>query len=134
MQAKAHPLFSLRDAMGRTQMIVMAARQEFLDKNRAALNDFFEDMLTSFRWFHDPKNHDEAVAIVARVTKQPAESLTQYLWTAKDFYYDPNFQPDLKALQNNIDALHSLDMIKGEVDVKNYVDLSFANEAVRRLK
>jgi sulfonate transport system substrate-binding protein len=133
-QANTHTLFSLRDAMGRTQMIVMAARQGFLDKNRAALNDFFEDMLASFRWFHDPKNHDEAVAIVSRVTKQPPEGLTQYLWTTKDFYYDPNFQPDLAALQNNINALHSLDMIKGDVDVKKYVDLSFVKEAAQRLK
>jgi NitT/TauT family transport system substrate-binding protein len=133
-RANTHTLFSLRDAMGRTQMIVMAARQGFLDKNRAALNDFFEDMLASFRWFHDPKNHDEAVAIVSRVTKQPPEGLTQYLWTTKDFYYDPNFQPDLAALQNNINALHSLDMIKGDVDVKKYVDLSFVKEAAQRLK
>jgi NitT/TauT family transport system substrate-binding protein len=134
MQANAHTLFTLRDAMGRTQMIVLAARQGFLDKNRAALNDFFEDMLASLRWFHDPKNHDEAVAIVSRLTKQPAASLTKYLWTDKDFYYNLDGLPDLNALQNNIKALRGLDMIKGDVDVKKYVDLSFIQEAARRLR
>jgi NitT/TauT family transport system substrate-binding protein len=134
MQANAHSLFTLRDAMGRTQMIVLAARQGFLDKNRAALDDFFEDMLASLRWFHDPKNHDEAVAIVARVTKQPAESLGKYLWTDKDFYYNLDGLPDLNALQSNINALHDLDMLKGDVDVKKYVDLSFIKEAAKRLK
>jgi sulfonate transport system substrate-binding protein len=133
MQANAHPLFTLRDAMGRTQMIVLAARRGFLDKNRAALDDFFEDMLASSRWFHDPKNHDEAVAIVAKVTHQPAEKLGTYLWTDKDFYSDRNALPDLGALQNNIDALKDLDMIKGDVDVKKYVDLSFVKEAAKRL-
>jgi NitT/TauT family transport system substrate-binding protein len=133
MQANSHPLFTLRDVMGRTQMIVLAARQGFLDKNRAALADFFEDMLASFRWFHDPKNHDEVVAIVARVTKQPPDSLTKYLWTNQDFYYDRNALPDLNALQRNIDALHGLDMIKGDVNVKKYVDLSFVKEAAKRL-
>jgi len=133
MQANTHTLFTLRDAMGRTQMIVLAARQGFLDKNRAALNDFFEDMLASFRWFHDPANRAEMLAIVSKVTHQPAESLGKYLWTNKDFYYDHNGLPDLNALQKNINALHDLDMIKGDVDVKKYVDLSFIKEAAHRL-
>jgi sulfonate transport system substrate-binding protein len=133
MQANAHTLFTLRDAMGRTQMIVLAARQGFLDKNRAALNDFFEDMLASFRWFHDPANRAEMLAIVAKVTHQPADQLGKYLWTDKDFYYDHNGLPDLGALQNNINALHDLDMIKGDVDVKKYVDLNFIKEAAKRL-
>ncbi|HEY1503330.1 MAG TPA: ABC transporter substrate-binding protein [Stellaceae bacterium] len=133
LQANAHTLFTLRDAMGRTQMIVLAARQAFLDKNRAALGDFFEDMLASSRWFHDPKNRDEAIAIVSRATKQPAESLSNYLWTDKDFYYDRDGMPDLNALQSNVSALRDLDMIKGDVDVKRYVDLSFIKEAAKRL-
>ncbi|HXR87993.1 MAG TPA: ABC transporter substrate-binding protein [Stellaceae bacterium] len=133
MQANAHKLFTLRDAMGRTQMIVLAARQGFLDKNRAALGDFFEDMLAAFRWFHDPKNHAEAIAVAAKVTHQPAEQLGRYLWSDKDFYYDRNGLPDLDALQRNINALHDLDMIKGDVEVKKYADLSFIKEAAQRL-
>jgi hypothetical protein len=42
--------------------------------------------------------------------------------------------PDLDALQSNINALHDLGMIKGDVDVKEYVDLSFIKEAAKRLK
>ena len=90
---------------GHQRLNALAARQAFLDKNRAALGDFFEDMLASFRWFHDPKNRDEAIAIVSRVTKQPAESLSNYLWTDKDFYYDRDCMPDLNALQSNVSAL-----------------------------
>ncbi len=134
MHDKAHVLFTLRDAMGRTQMIVMAARAEFLEKNRAALGDFFEDMLASFRWFHDPAHRDEALATVARVTKQPEERLGSYLYSKNDFYYDWNGRPDLDALQNNVDALRGLDIIKGEVDVRKYVDLSFIENAAKRLK
>ncbi len=134
MQANSHTLFTLRDAMGRTQMIVMAARAGFLEKNRAALNDFFEDMLASLRWFHDPANHDEAVAAASRATKQPAEQLTRYLYTKNDFYYDRDGLPDLAALQNNVDALQTLGITKGPVEVKKYVDLSFIQEAAKRLK
>ncbi len=133
MKENAHTLFSLRDSMGRTQMIIQAARQGYLDKNRAALNDFFEDMLASLRWFHDPKNHADVVGIVAGLTKQPPEKLDAYLFTDKDFYYNLNGQPDLDALQNNIKTLHDLDMIKGDVDVKKHTDLSFVKEAAKRL-
>ena len=42
-------------------MIVCTARKSFIDKNRAAMVDFFEDMLRVVRWYLDPKNHDEAV-------------------------------------------------------------------------
>jgi sulfonate transport system substrate-binding protein len=134
MRADAHALFTLRDAVGRTQMIVLAAHAGFLDKNRAALNDFFEDMLASFRWFHDPANRAAALAIVARVTKQPVERLNAYLYSKNDFYYDWNGRPDLAALQSNVDTLRSLDMIKGDIVVAKYADLSFIGEAAKRLQ
>ena len=53
-------LFEQRDAIGITQMIVWTARKSFIDKNRAAMVDFMEDMLRITRWYLDPKNHDEA--------------------------------------------------------------------------
>ena len=37
------------------------------------------------------------------------------------------------ALQSNINALRGLDMIKADVDVQKYVDLSFIEEAAKRL-
>ena len=37
----AHPLFTQEEAVGRTQMIVVVARQGFIEKNRAALVDCF---------------------------------------------------------------------------------------------
>jgi len=134
MRNNAHVLFTQRDAVGRTQMIVMAARAEFLAKNRAALEDFFEDMLASLRWFHNPANRTEAIATVARVTKRPIEQLNAYLYSSNDFYYDLDGKPDLAALQHNIDTLHELGMIKSSIDVKRYVDLSFVEAAAKRLK
>ncbi|MGZ3312471.1 MAG: ABC transporter substrate-binding protein, partial [Xanthobacteraceae bacterium] len=61
----ARPLFSQRDALGPTQMIVWVARAGFLQKNRAAMVDFMEDSVRVVRWYLDPKNHDEAVQIAA---------------------------------------------------------------------
>ena len=56
--------FRQNEALGVTQMIVWTARKSFIDKNRAAMADFMEDMLSaSARRQIDPKNHDEVAQI-----------------------------------------------------------------------
>ena len=37
------PLFTARDAWGPSDLVFLVGRSEFLDKNRAAMEDFFED-------------------------------------------------------------------------------------------
>ena len=69
-------LFTQKEVVGRTQMIIWAARAGFLQKNRAAMVDFMEDVIRAVRWYLDPKNHKEAVEIAARVSKRPAEAST----------------------------------------------------------
>ncbi len=75
LKAKGRILFTQRDVMGVTQMIVYTARKSFIDKNRAAMVDFLEDTLRVVRWYLDPKNHDEAVAIASKLTKISAGAL-----------------------------------------------------------
>jgi len=126
-------LFIQRDAIGVTDMIVWTARKPFLDKNRAAMVDFMEDTLRITRWFLDPKNHKEAMEIAGRVTKQPPERF-DWLFTARDAYHDPNMQPDLAALQRNVDMTHDLGFVKTAPDVKKHADLSIVEEAAKRLQ
>src|SRR5581483_4714366 len=57
------PLYDQTLGMGTTQFTLWTARQSWIDKNRAALVDYFEDMIRIARWYLDPKNHDEAAAI-----------------------------------------------------------------------
>jgi len=49
---------------GPSQLLVTAARQNFIDKNQAALVDYFEDNLWQIAWYFDPANHDEVLKIV----------------------------------------------------------------------
>ncbi len=126
-------LFSQRDAIGVTDMIVWAARKPFLDKNRAAMVDFMEDTLRITQWFLDPKNHKEVMEIAGRVTKQPPARF-DWLFTKRDTYRDPNMLPDLVALQKNVDMTRDLGFIRAGLDVKKYTDLSIVEEARKRLK
>src|SRR5262250_2880659 len=126
-------LFIQRDAIGVTDMIVWTARKPFLDKNRAAMVDFMEDTLRITRWFIDPANQKEVMAIAGRVTKQPPERF-DWLFTKRDAYHDPNMLPDLVALQKNVDMTRDLGFVKYAPDVKKHADLSIVEEAAKRLK
>lgn len=127
-------LFSRRDSMGPEQTLLWAARASFLQKNRAALVDFMEDVLRARSFYLDPKNHQEAVDIVVKFTKQPREFFDSWVFTNKDNYRDPNALPNLEAMQSNIDKQKELGFIRRSIDVKKYSDLSITREAGERLK
>jgi NitT/TauT family transport system substrate-binding protein len=129
----ARVLFTQKEAIGPTQMIVWAARNGFIEKNRAAMVDMMEDVLRIVRWYLDPANHKEAVEICARVTKQPPERFDAWLFTHKDYYRDPGMRPNLKALQANIATQKQLGFLKADFDVTKYADLSIVEEAAKRL-
>ena len=133
LKAKGRILFTQRDIMGVTQMIVYTARKSFIDKNRAAMVDFLEDTLRVVRWYLDTKNHDEAVAIASKLTKIPPDRFS-WLFTDQDYARNGNLMPDLKALQANVDTTQQLGFIRAKLDVQKYTDLSLIQEAAARLK
>jgi len=126
------PLFTVRDAMGETQMTLMAARAPFIAANRAQLVDFFEDFQRGVRWFTDPANRRQVIAILAGLTKEPASSFAEWLYTKKDNYRDPEVRPNLGALQSNLDSMTRSGFLKASIVVKNYSDLSLVDEAAGR--
>jgi len=69
-------LFHMRDGLGTTQMIVLAARTGFLEQNRAALYDFFEDLVRALHWYLDPAHREEAIGIVAKETGLGPDKIT----------------------------------------------------------
>ena len=138
LRAASRVLFTQKEVVGRTQMILWAARSGFLQKNRAAMVDFMEDSIRAARWLLDPKNHAGAVEIAARVSKRPAAGFDKWLFMKNgqsgDYYRDPDMKPDLKALQANIDLQHQLGLVKASIDVAKHSDLSIVEEAAKRVK
>jgi sulfonate transport system substrate-binding protein len=130
--AGAHTLFTMKDGMGSSQMIVMTARAPFLAEHRAALDDFFEDLVRGVHWMLDPAHRAEAIQFVAKVSAQPPAAFESYYLSPKDEYHDPNAKPDLAAMQRNIDAEVKGGFIPHSMDVKRYADLSFVERAAKR--
>jgi NitT/TauT family transport system substrate-binding protein len=128
----ARTLFTMHDALGRTQSLANVARAGFLAKNHDALLDFFEDYVHALRWYLDPANREAAVAIVARFNKQPVDGFG-YLFTKNDYYRDRDARPDLAAMQRNLQTLKELGFLNRDIDVAAHADLSFIDAAVKRL-
>lgn len=126
-------LFDQTEGLGKSQFIFWVMRKPFIDKNRAAIVDFMEDIIRIERWYLDPKNHAEAAKIASGFLKVPPERFG-WLFTKMDNYRDPNGMPDLEALQRNVNTTVDLGIIKKGFDVKEYADLSIVQEAVKRLK
>ncbi|MDE2228799.1 MAG: ABC transporter substrate-binding protein [Alphaproteobacteria bacterium] len=129
----AHPLARMKDAVGRSQMIVLAMRKRFISAHRAALTDFFEDMLRGERWLLDPANRAAARENVARATKLPVARL-KYLYTSADYYHAPDGRPDIAAMQRDMATEVKFGFLKTALDVRKYVDLSLIDAAARRAR
>jgi sulfonate transport system substrate-binding protein len=127
-------LYTVKDAIGRSEFIVWAARDGFLQKNKAAMVDFMQDTITSLKYLMDPKNRDELMETAARVSKLPASAFSGWMYTNKDLYRDPNMLVDVESLQRSIDVQQSVGFLKAKLDIKKYVDMSYAQEAVKRIK
>ena len=132
LTAIANTLFTQKDAFGVTQLTMWTARTGFIQSNRAALVDFLEDVVRAIRWYTDPKNHEEAVAIVARLNKAPAARM-EWAFGPRDQYRNPNGIPNLKALQSNLQLQKQVGLLNEDIDVKKYSDLSIVQEAAKRL-
>jgi ABC-type nitrate/sulfonate/bicarbonate transport system substrate-binding protein len=126
-------LFTGRDAVGPTQAVVWAMRADVIKAHRPALIDFFEDQIRARRWFLDPKNRQQALAITSDVTKLPEDRLA-FAFTKNDFYRSPDMQPDVASVQREIDESVRLKVLPKAVQISpHYVDLSLIEEAKRRI-
>ena len=132
LRAMANTLFTQKDAFGITQLTMWTARTGFIQQNRAALVDFLEDVVRGIRWYTDPKNHEEAVAIVASLNKAPPARM-EWAFGEHDQYRDPNGMPNLAALQANLALQKQVGFLKDDIDVKKYSDISMVIEAAKRV-
>jgi ABC-type nitrate/sulfonate/bicarbonate transport system substrate-binding protein len=133
VQDATRALFTQRDALGPSAQVIWVARKGFLEKNRGVMVDFMADALRVRRYLTDPKNHEQVVNMVSRITKQPREQLDPWLFTDKDFYRAPDGVLDTNVLQKNIDKMVELGFLKNSIDVKKYQDMSIVKDAAARL-
>ena len=108
-------------------------RSDVIAAHRPTFVDFFEDHIRAIRWFLDPKNRDEVLAMLADVTKLPKEDLA-FAFGKDDFYHSPDARPDIQSVQKEIDASAEMGVIPKRAEISpKYVDVSLIEEAKRRI-
>lgn len=111
---------------------MFVGRREFVEKHRAAVQDWFEDWLIFWRWVLDPKNRDEMIAMTSRYSKIPEKVFKGWYLTERGYFRDPKGEVDVAMLQQNWNELNELGLIKNNLRAADYADLSFIREAQRR--
>jgi NitT/TauT family transport system substrate-binding protein len=133
-QGDLRPLFRQSDALGDQQFLLYAAKDEFIAKNRKALVAFYEDYLRGLKAVVDPKNRKKVLETISKVAEAPVKNFEEWaLLQGKDYYHSPDGKINAKALQNNINNLKELGLLKQTLDVAPHIDNSLLDEAAKRL-
>jgi NitT/TauT family transport system substrate-binding protein len=128
------PIFSIGDVFGPLETSMWVSRADFVKEHRAALVDFLEDNIRMRRWISDPETREDAIKELSAVSKIPADRFESWVYTRKDFYYDPNALVDTARLQHNIDEMKAAGIVPSAINVASYADLSLAQEAAARVR
>jgi sulfonate transport system substrate-binding protein len=128
------PLFSVHDAFGAVETVFWMAKADFVAQNRPALVDFLEDNIRMRRWIFDPVTRMDAIKQVSDITKIPVQQYSDWIYSTKDYYYQPDALIDVQRLQNNVDVMAKLGVVPARIDITPLVDLSLAKEAASRIK
>ena len=105
-----------------------------MKSHHKVLVDFYEDYLRGLHAALDPKNRERVLKLIVEVSKAPRARFEHWaLLKGKDYYHSPDGKINLKALQNNINALKTLGLLKQTLDVAPHVDNSLLDEAAKRL-
>jgi NitT/TauT family transport system substrate-binding protein len=129
------PLFTTTEALGGEpdQVLFWVMKADFIAAHRAAIVDFLAGHMAAVRWFLDPRNRQEALALTVAFTKQSPEALA-YAFTKEDVYRSPDLLPVIPPVQKDIDLAVSMSMLPARIDVApKYVDLTLIADAKAQL-
>jgi NitT/TauT family transport system substrate-binding protein len=128
------PLFRQEEGLGVQQFLLYVAKDDFIKKNRKALVAFYEDYLRGLKAVLDPKNRKKALEVTAELAGSPVKNFEEWaLLKDKDYYHSPDGKINVKALQNNINSLKELGLLKETLDVAPHIDNSLLDDAAKGL-
>lgn len=130
-------LFTMCDALGPTQTVMLVAKTDFIEANRDAMVDMMADHMRATRWYYDEANRDAALKLVANVTGAPADSFGDWIFTIeKDQFRHPDLKPTVEGLKNAIDKSVEYGILDKGLDkpIEEYVDLSIVEDAKKQVE
>ena len=128
-------LFQNREGMGFWQVLFLAGRQEFLKKYPEVTKDFLEDSLVGLHFIMDPKNRKELLEWLSKWSKRPVSAFDDWAFTEeKESYRNHDGIPNIESMQQDVDRMVEWKFLPRRIEIKQYVDLNYLNEARKRIK
>jgi ABC-type nitrate/sulfonate/bicarbonate transport system substrate-binding protein len=102
-------------------------------QHRAEVLAFLRVHIRATRWFYDPANRAEAIAILAKHTKStPEVAAKTYDLYVRQQVIAPDAALFTEGLQQNIDALVAIGEFKAAPPLANFIDPSFLAEVAKK--
>ena len=115
-------LFTSKDAVPYDEeLVVMIAKEEFLQKNRAAAEAFLADLVRTTNYYMDNILQSRKALIAAKLVGIDPE----IYFGMPDYFRDRGARVDIEALKRMQEMQVSAGFQKGRADLSNYVDLSY---------
>ncbi|HVY59653.1 MAG TPA: ABC transporter substrate-binding protein [Xanthobacteraceae bacterium] len=90
--------------------------------HKALLDKLLSVHTKSMQWFSDPKNRDEAIAIMVEASKLKADDVAKsYDFLQKNQIFEPTGTVSRKKMTALIGVLHELGDIQGSLDVDRFI-------------
>lgn len=126
-------LFTGSQPLGELEFLILVARNEFTEKNREVMVDFYEDYMLALAWFLDAKNRPAVLDLVAKTLKQPASVFAPWFLTDVDYQRSPLPLVQVESLQRGLDAMVEHGFMKDRLDIAKYIDMTYVKAAAKRL-
>ena len=120
------------DLLGPYQAAGAFAQRAWAEQNRGTVERYLAAYVESLRWVRDPKNHAEAVALLAREEKLAPETAERTYQQLMDpgFGFTPDAKFDMQGFRN-VMALRAEVQGKPSVAPERYLDFSYYDQAMR---
>ena len=107
-------------------------KADFIAAHRPAIVDMLTDHMAAIRWFLDPANRNDALAMTHAFTKQSLQSL-DYAFTKNDVYRSPDLMPVIPPIQKDIDIAVGMKMLPASIEAsRNMSTCRWSPEAAKR--
>lgn len=120
------PVFETTDAFGSFLKIFIAARDDFLDDDGAAMEAWLADFWDGMNWWTDDGNAETRLDIAEEVVGLPRGVLEQLVQTDDGYYHgEDGLGIDPQWIQQPVDGMAEVGYLEESLTMANYVDTSY---------
>jgi NitT/TauT family transport system substrate-binding protein/sulfonate transport system substrate-binding protein len=113
------PLFSLSEVQSPMVQIFEGCSQEYANAHPDVVKAYVRDLQKAMAMIQ--KDPELGIAVTSEITRAPAKVLSQYLFTKKDFYREPDMKPNLDSIQKTFNLYYDAKFLSKKLNVKDFV-------------